>query len=128
MYKWLYVQIYYYLHRRKNLDPVYNSTVCISLVITVHLALIALIASKLFSFKIFRFYKESGYNSLAMMPFVILFLFLSYFYYKARHKSITEKYRSVLQPLKFYIIMSVVTLLPLYIAIKLSGGEIWRFK
>ncbi len=94
----------------------------------VHISLLALIFSKIFDFRIPVFSSDNSTNKMLLLPFMGLFLILIFYYYKRKIKkyTYTDNGKSI-NLFKLILIVFLVVLIPLYLVIKLSGGEIWKF-
>src|SRR5690554_4638150 len=127
MYNWLFFKVYGYYKSKDNDDPLFNSIGPVFFAQVVHVSLIVLVFSKIFHFEIPVLSTNSSINKILLLPLMGLWLvFISKFY---KNKVKNRKLNNDVKPINLYqllLIVFVVIFIPLYIGIKLSGGQIWR--
>lgn len=94
----------------------------------VHLSLLAIVAREKFNINLFFINTRGTFGKYAFFPIGVVWLISLYFYYKnkiiSRRNSL--KTNTVCSLFQLLLLSILVIVIPLYIAIKLSGGEIWR--
>lgn len=127
MYNWFFFKIYDYYKSKDNDDPLFNSIGPVFFAQVVHVSLLVLVFSKIFHFEIPVLSTNSSINKILLLPLMGLWLvFISKFY---KNKVKNRKLNNDVKPINLYqllLIVFVVIFIPLYIGIKLSGGQIWR--
>lgn len=125
MYFWILCKYYNYLKLKNNSDPLFNAVCIIFITQVIHFGLIAIIIRNFFYINLFVLETDNVNHKLAFFPVGIVWLVSAYFYYKRRinkHKFEHQKSVHFFRPLLIFI---MTALIPLYIAINLSGGKIW---
>jgi hypothetical protein len=126
MYFWILCEYYNYLKLKNNSDPLFNAVGIIFITQVIHFGLIAIIIRNFFNINLFVLEIDNINNKLAFFPVGIVWLVFTYFYYKRRINKHKFEYQNSVYFFKPLLIFIVTALIPLYIAINLSGGEIWQ--
>jgi len=127
MYYWLFIKFYNFYKKKNNYDPLFNSVALIFFAQIVHFFLIFIILGSIFNFDIPSFSENRFINKLAFLPISLLWLVTINNYYKNKlKKSVSNSDHKELKLYEFLASIFLIIVLPLYIAIKLSGGQIWK--
>lgn len=127
MYSWLFFKIYDYFKSRNNDDSVFNASLLVFFAQIVHVTVLLLSFSKIFSFDMPRFSTDNATNKLFIIPIVALWSVFVHIFYKRKVKK--QELSNNINPIKLYqliLLIFVVIFIPLYIGIRLSGGQIWK--
>jgi len=128
MYGILYYKIYKFLESKKNHDPVFNAVTVIFLFQILHFSIGLLIVKKITGYTLPNHNEYSSYGKYTLLPFCFIWIAIAYYYFKSKLEDYKEKYKNdkVISNIQFAIYFLVLFLIPLYAAIKLSGGQIWK--
>lgn len=127
MYQWLFFKIYDYYKSKGNNDPTFNSSLLIFFAQVVHIAVLLFGISKVFQFSIPFVSTDKTINKIIFIPILYLWSVFVSKYYKNKIKKYQPN--NDVRPINIYqllLIIFVVIFIPLYIGIRLSGGQIWR--
>ena len=128
MYSWLFNGIYNFLNKKtKDIDPKFSASGIVFISQIAHFALIIMIIQHFADIELPRFSKESFYNKLGLFPIGIIWLILIHVFFKKNFDKIQSKYgKKAFNRLQFLGLILISVLIPIYIAIKISGGQIWK--
>lgn len=122
MYTWFFYKIYNFYKARNNHDPLFHSVGLVFISQIIHIMTFYLILSKILDFNTFKLA-----DKLYFYPIGISWLILVNYYFKKNVKNNkTEKHTKVLLLYQLLIVLFFFMFVPLYIAIRLSGGQIWK--
>mgnify|MGYP003611010126 CR=1 FL=1 len=127
MYNWLFFKIFLFYKSKNNDNPIFNTSALVCFTQIVHGMVLLILLSKFFSFDIPSFRQSYFFNKLYIMPFVLIWLIIIFFFYKKKLKKI--EFKDDVEPMKSYyfaLLIFIIVFIPLYIGIKMSGGEIWQ--
>ncbi len=128
MYNWLFFKIYDYYRNKNNSDPVLHSSLLVFFAQLVHVAVLVFGISKIFHFNIPWISTDKATNKIIFIPILYLWSVLVSKFYKNKVKN--RQLKKDIEPINFYkliLIVFVVIFIPLYVGIRLTGGQIWRF-
>lgn len=126
MYNWFFYKLYDYFQNKKNYDSLFHSVALVAFAQVVHFCLLLLIVVKLTNFDLKSFNSEYSINKLKIFPFALIWLLLSERYYRKKIKKNIERSKNSHKLYEIILISIFFIFIPLYIAIKLSGGQIWK--
>lgn len=119
MYKFVYCYIFQ-LAKKRNPTPDFNASGFVWIMQFIHIALILAIVKKVLKIEYFRFSDTYFYNKLVFAPIAILWLILTYRYYKKRTDKIINVYSGKkMITFKNSVIVFSLLLIPLFIMIQL---------
>src|SRR5690554_560061 len=128
MYNWLFFKVYGYYKSKGNNDPVFNSSLLVFFAQVVHLSVLLFGALKVFNFDIPWISTDKAVNKMIFIPILYLWSVLISKFYKNKVKNKQpNKDEKLISLYQLLLIVFVIIFIPLYIGIKLSGGQIWRF-
>ncbi len=128
MYTWLFFKVYDYFRSINNHNPALHSSLLVFFAQIVHVAVLLFGLAKIFDFSIPLISADKTTNKLIFMPFLYLWSVFVTKFYKNKIKKNHINYD--VNPINLYqllLIVFVIIFIPLYIGIRLSGGQIWRF-
>lgn len=121
MYNWIYYKVYTFLESKGAFDARFNAVLLLFFMQLVHLLFFIMIVANIMSFDIPKLSGDHTKNKFMMFPFGIVWLYLTYLYFKKKHNAINSKYKGqILKTYQFLILVLFLIILPLYFAIKLS--------
>lgn len=128
MYTYLFKNFYVFFKSRKNPEAVFNSSLLVFLAQGIHFFLLYALVENIFEFRIVELISErKSVSKIYFLPFVFIWMFLVERYFKNKSNHIKDiEFNKTMNIYQFLILLFSVLVLPLYIVIKLSGGEIWK--
>lgn len=127
MYNWFFFKIYYFYKSKNNHDPIFNTSILVFFAQGLHFFVILSALQYFLDFDIPTFSSDNSKNKAVFIPIGLIWLILVYFFYRKNVKSLGVKYNS--RPLKLYELLKllfIIIVIPLYLCIRLSGGQVWK--
>lgn len=129
MFSKLYFIYYSFLKSKKSFDPTFNAVSVVYLTQVIYFFVISILFGKVFGYGIPKFNSSGSINKILFLPFAILWFYFCFRYFrnsllKSDLKKVLEKNK--IGNAKVLVIFILTFIIPLYLLIILSGGQVWK--
>lgn len=125
MYGKIYFSIYRFFKSKNNQDPTFNSACLVFISQVLHFFTLALLISNIFNLTLPVFSEDNTVNKWFFFPIAIIWLFIIHKFFEKRIEDLNKKFQNE-KEYNFYLLITVVVIIPLFAVIKLSGGSLWK--